>query len=116
MRKPPFNTIKAQGPHFSRRQFLATSAVAPLLLWLPSRAEAASAIHEFDGPVYINNRLANKQSKIKLGDQIVVSSGGRLVLSMGSDAYLLRENTALEVAGHGSAVASSLRLLTGALL
>ena len=100
----------------SRRRFLTTAAMAPLLLWLPGRADAASTIHELEGSVYVNNRLASTATIIRAGDHIVVAHGGKLVMSIGGDAYLLREGTALEVAGHNNIVVSGLRLLTGAML
>ena len=115
MRKRP-SYAKASIPNPSRRRFLATSAIAPLLLWLPTQAQAASNIHLLEGLVYINNRPASLASRIHVGDHIVVSYGGKLAMSIGSDAYLLREGTALEIKGHNSLVASSLRLLTGSLL
>lgn len=103
-------------PDLTRRRFLATTAIAPLLLWLPTQAQAASNIHVLEGLVYINNRPATTASRIHIGDHIVVAYGGKLVMSIGSDAYLLREGTALEIKGHDNLVASSLRLLTGSLL
>jgi hypothetical protein len=88
--------------------------MAPLLLWLPGRSYAASTIHQIEGQVYVNNRPVTATTAIRAGDTIVVAYGGKLAMSIGSDAFLLREGTVLELVGHG--VVSGLRLVTGALL
>jgi hypothetical protein len=105
---------KLPAPNLSRRRFLANAAVVPLLLWLPGRAAAASTIHQLEGPVFVNNRPATGATSIKAGDQIVVAHGGKLAMSIGGDAYLLRGGTVLEIAGQG--IVSGLRLVTGAML
>lgn len=102
--------------NLSRRRFLATAAAIPILLSLPGRASAATRIHQLEGRVYVNNRLANPETVIKAGDKIEVLQGAKLAVSIGGDAFLLRENTVLEMAGDGSAVVTGLRLLTGSLL
>lgn len=101
-------------PNISRRRFLVGAAIAPLLLWLPGRSYAASAIHQIEGEVFVNNRPATEATAIRADDKIVVAHGGKLAMSIGGDAFLLRGGTVLEIAGHG--VISGLRLLTGAML
>jgi hypothetical protein len=115
MRKRRY-VAKLPTPDLSRRRFLVNTAIAPLLLWLPGRAAAASTIHQLEGPVFVNNRPATEATSIKDGDQIVVAHGGKLAISIGGDAYLLRGGTVLETSGHGNAVISGLRLVTGAML
>ena len=103
-------------PNINRRQFIVAASAAPLLLWLPTNAEAAATIHELEGSVYINNRTATTHTKIRAGDKIVVAHGGNLVVSIGGDAYLLHGGTALEIGRMKNGLISGLRLLTGALL
>ncbi len=102
----------------SRRQFLISAACLPVAALLPITAKAASStIHELEGDVYINSRPLNAASKIKSGDEIVVSHDGKLVFSIGEDAYLLRGGSVLQVNLHNNNVlVSSLRLVTGAVL
>lgn len=111
----PLTNIDNPSTSLSRRRFLSGLVTAPLLLWLPLRAEAASAIHELEGSVYINNLPATRQTRIRAGDRIVVSHDGKLVMSMGEDAYLLRGGSMLEISNSGHLV-GGLRLVTGALL
>jgi len=101
-------------PNLSRRRFLAGAAAIPVLLCLPGRALAASQIHQLQGRVYINNRLASLNTPIKAGDKIEVLQGAKIVVSLGEDAFLLRENTVLEMSG--DAVVKGLRLVAGSLL
>ena len=101
--------------NITRRRLLTAAGCLPLLAWLPSHAEAASTIHELEGSVFINNVPAKMDSRIRAGDKIVVAHDGKLAVSIGGDAYLLRAGTALEIAARKGLV-SGLRLLTGELL
>lgn len=103
-----------------RRQFLTGAAALPLALYLPiSNAKSkklTGIIHELEGDVFINKRLATQTSSIQAGDRLTVAYGGRLVFSMGEDSYLLQEGSSLEVASKDNVIVSGLRLLTGGLL
>lgn len=111
----PKTNAARSSTRLSRRRFLGQLVTAPLLLWLPLEASAASTIHTLEGSVYVNHRPATLNTRIRAGDQIVVSHDGKLVMSMGEDAYLLRGGSVLEIA-RGGHLAGGLRLVTGALL
>jgi hypothetical protein len=100
--------------NLSRRRFIQAAAAIPLFLALPNRAFASPIIHQLHGLVYVNNRPANLNSRISSSSRIVVAHDAELVFSIGGDAFLLREGTAIELVG--SSVISGLRLLTGGLL
>ena len=103
----------------NRRQFLTGAAALPLALYLPTSHGAkrlSGIIHELEGDVFINKRVATLTSSIQAGDRLSVAYGGRLVFSMGEDSYLLQEGTSLEVASKDNKIVSGLRLLTGGLL
>lgn len=103
-----------------RRRFLTSVAALPLALYLPignaTGKKLTGVIHELQGDVFINKRVASQTSSIQAGDRISVAFGGRLVFSMGEDSYLLQEGSSLEVASKDNAIVSGLRLLTGGLL
>lgn len=102
-----------------RRQFLTGTAALPLALYLPTShgtKRLTGVIHELEGDVFINKRVAALTSSIQAGDRLSVAYGGRLIFSMGEDSYLLQEGTSLEVASKDNKVVSGLRLLTGGLL
>lgn len=104
--------------NISRRKFLITAAVLPLVATTPLEAFAATGkIHEIKGDVFINKIKINSTSIIRNGDEVVVSKHGKLVFSMGEDAFLVRGGSTLQVySEEGSIVISSLRLVGGAML
>ena len=102
----------------SRRSFLIAAALLPVSALIPIKAFAATRkIHVIEGDVFINQAKINTSSAIKNGDEIVVSQQGKLIFSMGEDAFLLRGGTTLQVYSEdNSALVSALRLVTGAVL
>lgn len=102
----------------SRRRFLIAASLLPVAALIPIKARAATGkIHEIEGDVFINQAKINSATTIKNGDQIVVSKEGKLVFSMGGDAFLVRGGTTLQVySDHDSLLVTALRLVTGAML
>lgn len=104
--------------NISRRQFLISAAALPLAAIIPIQALAASSvIHELQGTVSLNNKALTRASSIKNGDEIIVSKDGKLVFSIGDDAFLVRGGSTLQVyAEESSVLVSALRLVNGAML
>jgi hypothetical protein len=103
-------------PAKSRREFLLQSAACGAALLLPATSHAGK-LHEIDGEVMVNGRLASRANEIRALDVIRTGRGGRLVLAMGKDAFLIRANSEVEILGKPKAVLlTGLRMLTGALL
>lgn len=103
-------------PMISRRNFLLQSAACGTALLLPATSHAGR-LHEIDGEVTINGRLASRANEIRALDVIRTGSSGRLVLIAGKDAFLVRANSEVEILGKPKALAlTGLRMLTGALL
>lgn len=104
--------------NITRRKFLFSAAALPLAVIIPIKASAAtSKIYELQGIVTINKNVLTQQSVINNGDEIIVSKGGKLVFSMGQDAFLLRGGSTLQVySEHDSPLVSALRLVNGAML
>lgn len=104
--------------NIARRKFLISAATLPLAAIIPIRAFAASSvIHEFQGTVTINKKPLTRASSIKNGDEIMVSPDGKLVFSIGEDAFLLRGGSKLQVyAEENSVLVTALRLVDGAML
>ena len=104
--------------NISRRKFLISASALPLAAIIPIQASAASStIHELLGIVTINKNPLSVTSSIKNGDEIMVSPDGKLVFSMGEDAFLVRGGSVLQVyAEESNVLVSALRLLNGAML
>ena len=104
--------------NISRRQFLIAATALPLVAIIPIQALAASSvIHELQGTVSLNNKALTRASSIKNGDEIIVSKDGKLVFSIGDDAFLVRGGSTLQVyAEENSVLVSALRLVNGAIL
>lgn len=104
------------GPSGPRRSFLVRSAACAAALLLPAGAQAGR-LHEGTGEVLVNGRLASRANEIRALDVIRTGPGGRVVLVMGRDAFLIRANSEVEILGKPKAlVLTGLRMLTGALL
>ncbi len=104
--------------NISRRKFLITAAVFPLAAIIPIQASAeSSVVHELQGTVTVNKKVLTLTSIIRSGDEIMVSPDGKLVFSIGEDAFLVRGGSTLQVyAEEGGMLVSALRLVTGAML
>ena len=101
----------------NRRKFLLSAAALPMVAIVPIKAQAdSSKIHQLEGSVTLNNKRLTADSSIQSGDEIVVSHDGKLVFSMGQDAFLVRGGSVLSVIADDNLLISSLRLVTGAVL
>ncbi len=80
-----------------------------------SRVPKAEGIHKLQGDVRINDRGAKKGDLVKPGDEVTTGSNSFAVFVVGKDAFLIRENSQIEVSG-GGLVVQGLRILTGKLL
>jgi hypothetical protein len=81
----------------------------------PQKLPAGQSIYETTGAVTVNGRAATAATRIGAGDRIETAKGAQLIFVVGADAFIMRENTRLELAGKG-AVVGTMRLTTGALL
>lgn len=82
---------------------------------IPKLLPPGQSIYDIEGEVKVNGATATAATLIKPSDHIETGKSGRLVFVVGQDAFILRSNSDLQLAGDNLAV-QSLRLLTGALL
>jgi len=103
-------------PH--RRRFLAASAAWGAALLIPGRARAAD-VRELAGSVKVNGKAATRKTRVRPGDVVETGPKSKVVFVIGQDAFLLREQSRLNVGKSKAgkeAVIAGLRLVTGALL
>lgn len=91
------------------------SAGAQVLGRVPGRLPAGQSFYDIKGPVSVNGRPARRDIRVGPNDVVETGKGAQAIFVVGSDAFLLRDNSRLEMKG-GDGFVGQLRLLTGALL
>jgi len=81
----------------------------------PQKLPAGQSVYEATGAVTVNGQAASQATRIAATDRIETGKGAQLIFVVGFDAFLVRENSRLELAGSGGIV-NTMRLATGALL
>lgn len=82
---------------------------------VPAPLPAGQSIYDMNGPVTVNSEPATMQSVIRAGDVVATGQSGSIVFVVGKDAFLLRENSQLQLPGN-SIMLDGLRLVNGAVL
>ena len=82
---------------------------------VPKELPPGQSIYDLRGQVTMNGRTAGPTTLISPNDTIATGNSSQLIFVVGKDAFLLRENSTLSLAGSGLLV-HTLRLVTGALL
>ena len=98
--------LLAAGPGVARAQFFGRR---------PQPLPAGRSVYEASGAVTVNGQPATPDTRIAAGARIETGKEAQLIFVVGSDAFLLRGNSRLELAGQGFAL-NAMRLATGALL
>lgn len=75
----------------------------------------ARSIHLLEGTVHVNGIKATKDTQITSNDTIKTAKNGRIVFTVGHDAFILRNNSELTLSSTDLLV-GALRLLTGKML
>jgi len=104
-----------------RRRWLRTAAaLAVQMAWLRAALAAGSVekgMHRVRGDVRVNGAPAKQGDDVKAGDVVTTGAGSEAVFVTGKDAFLVRENSRVELQGTlGAFVLSGLRIVTGAVL
>jgi hypothetical protein len=81
----------------------------------PEKLPDNKSIFSLEGQVRVNGQLANLASRIQGGDVVSTSGNSEIVFAVGSDSFIMRSNSQMEIEGGGFFV-NSLRLLTGSVL
>jgi hypothetical protein len=92
-----------------------SGAAAQIFGKRPQRLPAGQSVYEVSGPVTVNGQAVSGTTRIAPGDRIETGAGAQLIFVVGADAFILRENSRVEIGGTG-AVVNLARLATGALL
>ena len=81
----------------------------------PEKLDDDKSIFSLDGEVRVNDQQADLSTRIRTGDTVKTGRDSEVVFAVGSDSFILRSNTQMEIEG-SSFFVSALRLLTGSML
>lgn len=88
-----------------------TSIISDVL----AKGDVPPGIAKLDGSATVNGREAKVGTPVNLGDRVATARGSQAVVVLGSDAFLLRSNTVIEVQG-SQGILSSMLVATGQVL
>jgi len=91
------------------------AALAQPLGNVPGPLPAGRSFYKVSGPVTVNGKAATTATAVGVNDVVETGKAAQAIFVVGSDAFILRDNSRLELKG-GGVFANQLRLLTGALL
>lgn len=94
---------------------LGAAGVSGYLSDVLAAGDAPPGLHKLDGTGTINGKPAQAGSPIALGDRIATGPNSQAIVVLKGDAFLMRANTQVEIAGSGG-VLSSLTIATGRVL
>ena len=80
-----------------------------------AKGDVPPGIAKLDGSATVNGRDAKVGTPVNLGDRVATARGSQAVVVVGSDAFLLRSNTIIEVQG-SQGILSSMLVATGQVL
>jgi hypothetical protein len=83
--------------------------------WGPKKLSSDKSIHSLEGEALVNGRSADLQTRIRAGDRIETRADSEIIFVVGSDSFILRSNSHMEISG-GNFLIQSLSLLSGSLL
>ncbi len=80
-----------------------------------AKGDVPPGIAKLDGSATVNGRDAKVGTPVNLGDRVATARGSQAVVVVGSDAFLLRSNTVIEVQG-SRGILSNMLVATGQVL
>jgi hypothetical protein len=96
---------------------IAGKAEASLFGDSPGKLPAGRSIYRMDGRVLVNGSEASRSTIIRPGDTVETAEGAEIVFVVGSDSYILRGGSKLQLqATRDPGIADALKLWTGKLL
>lgn len=105
----------ASGVFAGTALFTGRRAGAQPLGKVPKPLPAGQSFYEVRGAVKVNGQAANRETRVGPNDVVETGKGAQAIFVVGTEAFLLRDQTRLEMKGTGVLV-SQMRLLTGAML
>ncbi|MCP4472464.1 MAG: hypothetical protein GY815_17600 [Gammaproteobacteria bacterium] len=73
------------------------------------------SIYKIEGDVFVDGNPANLDTVIRANSMIETGANGKIIFAVGTDAFILRDNSKLQLGGAGLLV-QGMRILTGRVL
>jgi hypothetical protein len=105
----------ASGVFAGSALFAGRRAGAQPLGKVPGPLPAGQSFYDLRGTVKVNGAAAGRNTRVGPNDVIETGKGSQAIFVVGTEAFLLREQSRMEMSG-SEAFVSRMRLLTGALL
>lgn len=81
----------------------------------PEKLPDDKSIFSLEGDVRVNSSRADENTRIRTGDVVRTGRDSEIVFAVGSDSFILRSDSQMQIEGSGFFV-NALRLLTGSVL
>ena len=81
----------------------------------PDKLADDRSIFSLEGDVRVNGQSADLKTRIRGGDVVSTAERSEVIFAVGSDSFILRSNSQMEIEGGGFFV-NALRMLTGSVL
>ena len=81
----------------------------------PDKLPDDKSIFSLEGNVRVNGRKANLDTRIRGGDTVSTRENSQVIFAVGSDSFILRSNSEMEIEGGGFLI-NTMRMLTGSVL
>lgn len=73
-----------------------------------AKGDVPPGVARLDGSARVNGREAKVGTPVNLGDRVVTSKSSQAIIVVGSDAFLMRSNTTIEIQGSQGILSSML--------
>lgn len=90
-------------------------AQAQLFGRVPKRMPKGKSFYQLKGDVAVNGKTATEETFVSTSDEVVTGDSSSAIFVVGKDAFILRENSRLQLSGSGLLL-NSMRLLSGKIL
>ncbi len=82
---------------------------------IPAKLPPGRSIYKLRGKVSVDDQMATLETQIGANSRIVTGASSQVIFAVGSDAFILRSNSELQLGGSNLLI-SGMRILTGKLL
>jgi hypothetical protein len=79
------------------------------------KLDSERSIYQMEGRVNVNGRKADLDTRISAGDTVSTDRDGEVIFVVGSDSFIMRTNSEMEIEGEGFFV-NTLRMISGGVL